>query len=468
MRDEIDPEPSAHPTAPRSPQRSADDAEALPVATILAYCLPTLGMGFTGMLFSIYLMKFSTDVLLVAPAAIGMIFGVGRIWDAISDPIAGYLSDRSTLRRGRRRGWMFASAIPIAIATTALWSPPPQLDGLPLVLWIGAAILLYETANTVFMVPYGALGLELTRRYHERTRLFGYRHVVAAAGSGLGLGGVYLMRSAEEPRLTALAVAALGGAAMAATILFAATRLPERMDHQGRGAMDIRRAFSDVFRNEHSRLLFVVYGIETFGSASIGMLAPYVMQYIVKAPELTEVFILVYFVPQFALTPIWVRLSRRFGKKELWLFSMAALAVGYSFLFFVTEGSRWLIFGVVFLLGLGGGCGSVVAPSIQADVVDYDEYLTGERKEGAYFAVWNLVRKGAAGITAIATGFVLQAVGFEPNVEQSQNTQTAMLALVGLLPAACYAIGTLLFLRFRLDEARHVEVVAVLRGREPR
>ncbi len=437
----------------------------IPLQTIWAYCLPLLGVGFTGMLFGIYLMKFSTDVLFVAPGAMGLVFGIGRIWDAISDPVAGYLSDRSTARRGRRRSWMFASAIPIAATTVMIWSPPPLFQGLLLVGWLALALIIYETAMTAFFVPHGALGMELTSEYHERTRLFAYRHVIMAAGSGLGLGGVYLLRTSDDPRLMALMVSAAGGAALAAMIFYAAAKLPERPEHQGRGAVNVYSAFSDVFRNPHGRLLLIVYGIETFGAASIGMLAPYIMQYIVKAPELTEVFILMYFVPQFALTPIWVAVSRRVGKKKLWIFSMCTLTLGYGSLFFVSTGSYALLFGVVFILGLGGGCGHVVAPSIQADVIDYDEYLTGERKEGAYLAIWNMVRKAAAGVTAIFTGLALQWVGYEPDGVQSESTQLAIRALMGLLPASCYAIGTLLFLRFNLNEAEHAQIVNELEVR---
>ncbi|MEE8312902.1 MAG: MFS transporter, partial [Myxococcota bacterium] len=191
----------------------------LPRGVIWAYCMPSIGFSFMGMLFGIYLMKFSTDVLLIAPAAIAVLFAIGRAWDAISDPVAGYLSDRSTARRGRRRSWMFASAIPLGVATLILWSPPPTLSGWTLLLWMGFALILYETAMTVFFVPYGALGVELTKLYHERTRLFAYRHVISAAGSGLGLGGVYLLRTSEEPRVTAFAIALIGGVILSAMVV---------------------------------------------------------------------------------------------------------------------------------------------------------------------------------------------------------------------------------------------------------
>ena len=438
----------------------------LPRSAIFAYCLPTLGMGLLFMPLSIWLFKFSTDVLLIAPAAMGTILFVGRFWDAISDPVAGYLSDRSTARAGRRRSWMMAFAIPLGVSTILVWSPPWFIDGAVLVVWVAVALVIYETAATGVLVPYGALGMELTDQYHERTRLFGFRHVAMAMGSILGLGAVFLMRTGDDPRLTAFVVSTITGVIVATTVLLAAKRLPERSDYRGRGAIDIRKSFTDVLRNPHGRLLFIVYGVETFGAASIAMLAPYIMQYVVHAPDLNEVFILTYFVPQFALTPIWIRLAKRFSKKNLWLFSMMCLAVGYCSIFFVGEGSFTLLFVIIFLLGLGGGCGSVIAPSIQADVIDYDEYLTGERKEGAYTAIWNFIRKAAGGISAIITGWALQYAGYVPNAEdQSERVITVLLALIGLLPAFCYAIGTVLFFRFSLNEAEHDRIVRELRER---
>ena len=448
-----------------SSESTGEASERLPLAVIWAYCLPTLGIGFMGMLFNIYLMKFSTDVLLIAPAAMGMLFMLGRVWDAISDPLMGYLSDRSSPRRGRRRTFMFAGAIPMWLTLVMLWSPPRAFDGFELVLWMGFALVVYETASTVFFVPYGALGMELTRKYHERTRLFGYRHVIAAAGSAFGLGGVYLLRTAEDPRLTALGIALLGGAVMAGMNLLAAAKLPERAEFQGRGGIDMFKAFGDVFRNPHALLLTIVYGIETFGAAAIGMLAPYIMQYVVKRPDLTEAFILVYFIPQFVLTPLWIWVSRHVGKKRLWIFSMTATAVAYYSMFFIAESSFGLLWFILIVLGLGGGCGAVVAPSVQADVIDYDEYMTGERKEGVYGAVWNMIRKGAGAVTPMVAGFSLTYFGYEPNVDQSETVKTVMLALMGILPGTCFAIGTLIFLRFSLNEAEHAAIMAELQAR---
>ncbi|MEX1236859.1 MAG: MFS transporter, partial [Pseudomonadales bacterium] len=110
--------------------------------------------------------------------------------------------------------------------------------------------------------------------------------------------------------------------------------------------------------------------------------------------------------------------------------------------------------------------GAVIAPSIKADIIDYDEYLSNERKEGVYYAAWNFVRKGAASLTALATGFILQVSGFEPNVAQSETVQFAMRATFALLPAGCYIIGALLFLRFNFNEAEHTKIRDALARRK--
>ena len=100
----------------------------------------------------------------------------------------------------------------------------------------------------------------------------------------------------------------------------------------------------------------------------------------------------------------------------------------------------------------------MMGPSIQADVIDWDEHATGERKEGAYFAAWNFVFKVANGLIQGLTGFVLTFSGYVPNVEQTPEVKFTILALYGLFPMACYLIGSALFARFKLDEASYTEI----------
>ncbi len=456
MTDPVRPEPDIADT-PLVAER-----ERLATSVIWLYCLPSMGIGVTGLLFSMYLMKYSTDVLLIAPATMGLIFGLSRFWDAVSDPLVGYLSDLTRSSIGRRRSWMLASALPVGIGIFGLWSPPESLGPIAIVVWMVVALLVYETASTAFFVPHGALGVELTPSYHERTRLFGYRHVLTALGLIAGLGVFQWVSNAEDIREAAFWMSSLCGGGVAVLIIYSSIRLRERPDYQGRGGTAMTASFADVIRNPHARVLLFVYGIETFGVSSIAMLVPYVTEYGFGAKEITTPLIATYFVPQFALTPVWIALSRRFGKKPLWLGAMIVTMLAFAGFFFLPERVSVWVFLLAGLLGLAGGCGAVVAPSINADIVDWDEMQTGERKEGAYLALWNFVRKAAGGLTAVLAGFALSLANFEPNVEQTDEVKLVIRVLFSIVPATCYLIGAILFARFTFNEKEHAEVRRLL------
>ena len=100
-----------------------------PPEPIVDYSLPTFGMGFTFVLVNIYLLKYATDVLLIAPATMGLLFGASRLWDAVADPVVGFLTDRTRSRFGRRRPWILAAALPLGVTFAMLWAPPVALAG---------------------------------------------------------------------------------------------------------------------------------------------------------------------------------------------------------------------------------------------------------------------------------------------------------------------------------------------------
>ena len=271
---------SALPAEPSEAGREALAAAAVSAKvswrTILTYNLPTPGVGYMFFLVNIFLMKFSTDVLLIAPAAMGIIFGVARIWDAISDPLAGYLSDRTRTRLGRRRPWFLASAVPIGGFFLMMWSPPATFSDQWLVAWMAIAVFGFYTGTTILIVPHASLGAELTPNYHDRTRVFAARQVGWNLGAFLSLGAMFLLIGAAEPRGTAVWLAALAAVVTAALIVYATAHLHERPEFLGRGGKNAYSAFADVWRNPHARLLLLVFLIESVGGATIGILTLYV------------------------------------------------------------------------------------------------------------------------------------------------------------------------------------------------
>jgi len=454
-------EAAERPVAPAAPGRVS-------WKTTIAFGAPGTGAGYMYLIMSLYVMKFSTDVLLIAPAVMGLIFSLSRIWDAISDPLAGYLSDRTRTRFGRRRTWILASAVPIFGAFIMVFAPPAGLSGTGLAIWMAVAVVGFYSAMTVFFVPHLSLGAELSENYHERSRLFGVRHAFFTLGSIISLVSLYFLNAAEQEsheavRERAFELALLASGAMFVLIVFAVSQLKERSEYQGRVNENPFHAFRDVWRNHHARLLIVVTFIENVGSAAIAALTLYVAQYVVGAPVWAPIMILCYMIPSSLSVPLWIPLSRRFGKIKLWMFSMILTGLSFGSMFalpFLSGVETKIIYICIAAMfaGLAAGCGGTISPSIQGDVIDYDELMTGERKEGSYFAAWNFVYKSATGVMLLLTGFVLQAAGFQPNQEQTMTVQIAIVTLYGLFPLVCYAIGAYIFRHFALDERAYAEI----------
>ena len=439
------------------------------LGTTIAYGMPGLGAGYMYLLMSLYVMKFSTDVLLIAPAVMGVIFSISRIWDAVSDPIAGYLSDRTTFKFGRRRTWMLISFIPISFGFLAVFSPPESMQGQSLDLWMMIAILSFYSAITLLNVPHMALGAELSEDYHERTRLFGVRHIGFTLGSILALVSMSLLISEEnnpdgDVRQLAGSLAFYAIGAMSLMIFFAVSKLKENPEFQNRVNKNPFKAFRDVWINPHAKILIIVLFIENLGGAVIGVLTLYVTQYIVEAPAWAPLIIFAYMLPSALSVPLWIPLSRRFGKIRLWVFSLAFTGISFGGIFIipfldsVTDRLIVMFIGAA-LGGMAAGCGGAIGPSVKGDVIDYDEYLTGERKEGSYFAALNFVFKSATGIMLLVTGFVLQFSGFIPNQPQTMEVKIALISLYGLVPLVFYSLGAyLLYKKFKFGEKEHAAI----------
>lgn len=429
--------------------------ERIPTRRILVYSAPVLGVFMPSILINFYLLKFSTDVLLIAPATIGFILLVARIWDAVTDPAAGWLSDRTETRLGRRRPWFLGSALPFAVGTVMLWSPPASLEGTALSLWIGGAVILFYTAYTAFRVPHLALGAELSRGYHDRTRVFGIMQMVESIGMLTAAGGLVFLENAEDPRAFARTLAIAIAVFATTLIVIAAWKLEERVEFRGRGGGTPWRAFGDVFSNPHALILVGVFFLEQLGFGMLVTLMPYLADYVLDTPGRTGVYLFGAIGTALVSIPFWMAVSRRLGKRPVWLFSIASKVLLFAGAWVLGPGDFGLMLTITIVFGAMYGCSSVLGPSLKADVVDWDEARTGERKEGAYFAAWNFVQKAAAGVAVWIIGVMLASTDFVPNAVQGEETVNGIRMLASVVPSGLHVLALLLMLRFGLDEAAH-------------
>jgi GPH family glycoside/pentoside/hexuronide:cation symporter len=392
----------------------------------------------------------------------GIIFLISRAWDAVSDPIAGYLSDITRTRLGRRRPWLIAGALPVGAIFVLVWSPPASLGPDGLTLWMGASIVLFYTGLTVFDMPHDSLGAELSTDYQDRNRVFGIRRIAIGIGCLVVFAAVGWLTTSADPRGDVLTIASAGAIATSALMLMTGLSVKERPEYQGRGCRNPFRAMGDVFRNPHARLLLLVFFLNNFALAFLILSAAYFAQYVLGDPASVAWFMGTFFIVSVAAVPLWIILGQHFDKKWLVVAGLCIVSAGTASMGLLGSGDVLLVCVICSVCAFGAASLDVNFASLAADVIDYDELQTGERKEGVYFAVWALARKSAMGIGGAMVGFLLAASGFEPNLEQGQSSLVAIRAMESVIPAAGFIAGLVVFLRFSLTRDAHAQVRAQL------
>lgn len=459
---------ASRPSVGSSPaQGPTSRPESLSALALLAYSVPMVPFNFTLVLFMSYVNKYAVDVLLIAPAAMGAIFGAGRLWDAITDPITGVWSDRTEHAWGRRRPWIAASALPIALSGWMVWSPPDALSGAALVVWMTVAVFAFNLAVTIFFTPHQALGAELTSDPHAVSRIFAWRQGAGYVGMvGCLVFAMPHLMTADDPKAAAERFAIGCGIAVVLSIALAVAVLREPLGNRRRGGTKTAGIARDVWRNPYSRKLLTMIFIEHTGSGASMVVAPFLMQYVIGLPGSIGQIFMFYVGSSLLSLPLWVWLARRIGKKSTWLVGLAVGITGYACLFFVGQGDLAWMQMVVTLTGACSACGNVMGQSILSDVIDSDELESGERKEGAYYSAFTFLYKTSSGIMAMITGLTLSWVGFVPNLaSQTEATELAIRSLNALAPLVSMLIGGVILMGFELDGAKHAEIRRALDAR---
>jgi GPH family glycoside/pentoside/hexuronide:cation symporter len=172
------------------------------------------------------------------------------------------------------------------------------------------------------------------------------------------------------------------------------------------------------------------------------------------------IFLASYFVSAFLSMPLWVWSVRRFGKKPIWVASYVAVTLALVALFFwVGEGDTLPMVIVLILTGATFSARALIAPAMQADVIDYDELYTGKRREAQYGGLWSIVTKFTVIPSMSIPLAVLAQLGYTPNVEQSETVELAIRAIFALAPAVSGLVALPLVLLYPISEDRHARIV---------
>lgn len=417
---------------------------------------------------NVFWFVFLTNVVGLGAGLAGGIWLVGRLWDAINDPLVGSLSDRLHSRWGRRRPFLLFGSVPFALTFFLMFIVPPFESKAALVVYYSVVFLLYDTLFTVVNVPYLALVPELAKSYDERSSLTGWRTAFSFLAQLVTAGGFKLLAEnvftpwfgggPDAIRAGYMLAAGLWAISMALPFILLALTIREPENVPVESSIRPIKDFKEVFRNRPFRLAALIYLLcFTTGDIILVVFVRYLIDYIQIRPGLDSLVLATVLGSSLISIPFVLALMRRTDKRTAYLIGIGFMVVVLIFGAFLPVGGKNQIFIGAALAGIGFAAMSIIPWAIVADVIEVDELQTGERREGLYTGYLVFLRKFATGVFVFGVGQLLAATGYISSttgslfIEQPAAALNAMRFLVTVLPAIALSLSLVLAWQFPLD-----------------
>lgn len=454
---------------------SAD--EPLPTAIKVSWGAGALGMALLMNSVGGLILFYLTTIVGMSGWIAGLLLSGARIFDALNDPIMGYISDRTPERfGGRRRPWLFLGAFLCALAMVLCFNVPFTGDDPVTIAYVAFALIFFGMAYTVFNIPFIAMPAEMTNGYHERSSIHGWRVIFAGigftgagAGAGLLLGwlskaktnNVQVNTQADYTTLSLLYGAII---LVACLIAWRGTARAPRRARSIATAMPAKEQFASFFRNKP---FLTIMGVKCFQLVAVysSQAATFFMVVeVLKRSSSAMAFIgLPMIGTSLIATPLLLKLAKRVGKRGGYMTSALFVVISYLSWVFAQPGEPdWLLVMRGVLLGVGFSGNVLFAMSMVTDAIEWDSHKTGLRREAMFTAMFSFVEKMSGAIGPAVVGIALSYAGFsatsKATPESYESVRQAALTGVAYVPAACAFISVLLLLLYRLDEKALTEL----------
>jgi glucuronide carrier protein len=453
----------------------------LPFKTVAGYGAGDFAFNLAFSLSTAFLLYYYTDVAGISAAAVGTMFLVVRLWDAVADLLAGRLVDRTMTRWGKFRPFIMFGAVPLLFMSYLTFHVPASFDGGMKIIYAYATYAVLGLIYSLVNIPYGSLASAVTQSVHERAKL------VAARAFGAGIGGVILtfivggfindlrgqkalIQSPED--LLAYQAAVQGvftkvtfAFMIVGTLAFWFTAWACRETVvRTQPRISISETLGTVRSNKPLAYLCASSFFYLIGVFAVGGTTAFYAQYVLGNIGLVGIITLVNTGIALIITPFIPKIISKFGKKNVFQFCGVFTIVGGVGLFFAPANMFWLVLLTLAIKGIGASLINTVMFGLEADTVEYGEWKTGKRSEGATYALFSFTRKltqslgGAVGAWALAIGGYIAASAANPSPIQPASAIIAIKATIGLLPALAALIAMIIFIRYPLNDQRFKQI----------
>ncbi|HPE88043.1 MAG: melibiose:sodium transporter MelB [Spirochaetaceae bacterium] len=447
-----------------------------------SYGVGALGKDMACGIVNTFLMFYFTDVVGLAPAFLGVLFMAARIWDAVNDPMAGWLVDNTRGRLGKFRPWILAGTLSNTVVLLALFSNP-DVRGAGQYVFYSVVYILWGMTYTLEDIAYWSMIPALADDEGERNTISVIPRVFAAVGNiavgslGLALvsklGGVApdAMPTPEQQSRGFFWLAALIGAVFVVTNVVTVLFVKEKVVVPSDRKFKFKEIFTTIAGNDQLLVIIVAMTLYTLAINLTASLGLYWFKYDVGDEGLYGTFYLTAAAQVLAMV-VFPAFAKWFSRRRVFILSAALPIVGYVSLYVIgkTTGdgiALMAVAGVVLFFGFGF---SLVLTSVMlADAVDYGEWKLGVRSESIVFSMQTFMVKFAMALSGLVTGVGLAAFGFVANAAQSASAVTGIRVLMFAVPMALIVASLVVYLKgYRLNGEYFETVKAELEERRIR
>ncbi len=416
-----------------------------------AYGIGAITYGAGNAFVSSFLTIYLTDYLGITGTAIGTMYIVARIWDAINDPMMGVLVDKTKTPLGKYKPYLIFSPFVMALAMIMLFTSP-DIGGTGKIVWAYFFYILFGMSYTAYGIPYVAYSYRITSTTEERSRyisIYSIFNIIAVCI--VAMGGLVAINAfggdGSAYRMVAIIIGTIG-------ILCALVNALR--NNEVTGALEEEKnnyGFSDykelVVKNKpFLRMLIMNILIVAAVNVPLSFLL-YYLRYVLQDESPYVIIMAINMVMQFAVMILAPNVMKKLGKKPTMMTALLTLLVGFVVYYFAFRNTLILYVGT-FLTGIGSGLFTVALTTLTADTVDYSKWKFGMHSEGIVFSLTSFANKLATAICGGIAGYGLDLIGYQPNQVQSDATIFGFRVLLTWVPIVLIAIAVPVFAKYEL------------------